>query len=299
VSHGFPLTDGYGTYTNEVNDTSRRLATQNVAVYPFQAGGVGGARLHSGGLGLGEQGLYSPRGQKVSSNSLHTTMSNLGDAQVRGRVEGTGEVIAALTGGRVIRNNNDPAEGLNAASADLRGTYSVGFYAVNNPDNQWHQLRVRVSRRGVTIRHRQGYLAASTAVNQTRDWPEERWNDIAFRPLISTAVRLDALATLTAGTLKVALKVASDDLQFRETDTQLVADVDIAVVENTAAEPTNVRVQSASIDLPAAPTLPATVPVASEFTLNPKTVSVRVIVRDKSTGRYGSVDVPLAQLPVQ
>jgi hypothetical protein len=43
-------------------------------------------------------------------------------------------------------------------------------------------------------------------------------------------------------------------------------------------------------------TLPPTVAFASDFTLNPQTTSVRVIVRDKSTGRYGSVDLPLSQL---
>ena len=42
ISHGFALTDDYGTYTDQVSDTSHRLATRNVAVYPFEAGGVGG-----------------------------------------------------------------------------------------------------------------------------------------------------------------------------------------------------------------------------------------------------------------
>ena len=41
ISHGFALTDHYGTYTDQVSDTSRRLASQNVSVYPFEAGGVG------------------------------------------------------------------------------------------------------------------------------------------------------------------------------------------------------------------------------------------------------------------
>ena len=77
------------------------------------------------------------------------------------------------------------------------------------------------------------------------------------------------------------------------------ADADIAVVEKTASAPTNVRVQLASIDVPAAATLPPTVSVSSVFTLNPQTESVRVIVRDKSTGRYGSVDLPLSRLPAR
>lgn len=267
ISHGFALTDAYGTYTDQVRGTSERLATQNVAVYVFPAGGV--------------------------------TPANHSSAVGRGRIEGTGELMAAITGGRVVRNNNDFTAGLLAAADDLRGTYSVGFYAATDPDNQWHRLRVNVSRRGVTLRHRQGYLAASTAVTQTQDWPEDAWNDLAYRPLISTAVRLNARATFDAGTLKVSLDVATADLNFHKTDAGVRADADIAVVEKTASEPTNVRVQLASIDVPAAATLPATVSVSSVFTLNTQTESVRVIVRDKATGRYGSVDLPLSRLPAQ
>lgn len=294
ISHGFALTDDYGTYADQVSDTSRRLATQNVAVYPFEAGGVGGdSSVH-----VTDQGFGSTKGHTPSPNTFGATVTNQNSGVDRGRTQGTGELIAGITGGRVVRNNNDPPAGLRAASDDLRGTYSVGFYAVAAPDNRWHRLRVRVSRPGVTVRHRQGYLAASTAADQTQEWREGQWNDIAYRPLISTDVQLDARGTFDGRVLKLALDVQRDDLHFRKADASLVADVEVAVVEK-ANEPTNVRVQSVSIDLSSQTTLPATVPVASEFTLNPQTTSVRLIVRDKSTGRYGSVDITLAQFPAR
>lgn len=295
ISHGFALTDTYGTYTDQVRGTSERLATQNVAVYVFPAGGVAGHDSR----GVSDTGFGASKGQTRSQNTLGVTLANQSSEVGRGRIEGTGELMAAITGGRVVRNNNDLTAGLRAAADDLRGTYSVGFYAATDPDNQWHRLRVNVARRGVTLRYRQGYLAASTAVTQTQDWPEEAWNDLAYRPLISTAVRLNARATFDAGTLKVSLDVATADLNFHKTDTGVGADADVAVVEKTASAPTNVRVQLASIDVPAAATLPATVSVSSVFTLNPQTESVRVIVRDRSTGRYGSVDLPLSRLPAR
>jgi VWFA-related protein len=262
ISQGFPLTSQLeASYVDDVRDTSRRLASQDVAVYPVEAGGLRASRENP-------------------------TMS--------GRIEGTSEVMASITGGRATRNNNDLTLGLAAAAQDGRGAYSVGFYAPANPDNRWHEVKVKVSRPGVIVRHRQGYFAASVPASQAA-WSEEQWNDIAYRPLISTAVQLDMRATLAGRVLKVALDVKSDDLYFRQAGARLVADVDIAVVEKVG-EPTNVRVQSASIEVPSQDTLPATVPAAGEFTLNPQTTSVRVIVRDKSTGRYGSVDLPLAKL---
>jgi hypothetical protein len=41
---------------------------------------------------------------------------------------------------------------------------------------------------------------------------------------------------------------------------------------------------------------PEVVPVSAEFTLNPQTASVRVIVRDKRTDQTGSLDLQLQDL---
>jgi VWFA-related protein len=299
ISNGFPLTSTLeASFVDEVRGTAQRLATTNVAIYPVSAtaGGLAGAALHGGGLGLNDQGSKSTKGQTFTVNSLATTHANRARAVAAGQVEGTRELMASVTGGRVTRNTNDLTEGVSSAAGDLHGTYSLGFYTVNEPDNRWHRLTVNVSRPGVTVRHRQGYLAASTAISGTQNWTGESWNAIAYRPLLSTDVNLDARATYAGGTLKVALDIATRDLQFLKADTGVAADLDIAIVERTATGPTNVRVQSASVQLSLGAG-PATVLVASEFALSPQTVAVRVIVRDKSTGRNGSVDVPLAQVP--
>jgi hypothetical protein len=263
VSHGFPLTDNFGTYTDQVSDISRQLATQNVAVYPVDA-----------------------KGLAVARNPLS-----------EGRVEGMTELIASITGGRTTRNNNDLLEGVRAASDDVRATYSVGFYEVDSPDNRWHGLNVKTTRPGVRLRHRQGYLAASTAVDERSAWPEDRWNDLAYRPLISTAVRIDVRPSREAARLNLSLDVVVDDLQFRPAGGGSAADVEIALVEKTTKGPTNVRVQSAGIQIPAGATVPAVVPFFATFPLNPETTSVRVIVRDRASGKFGSLDLPVHKLP--
>jgi hypothetical protein len=149
----------------------------------------------------------------------------------------------------------------------------------------------------VTLRHRQGYLAASTGANKTMVWPEEQWNDLAYRPLISTAVRIDVRPTREAARLNLALDVVVDDLQFRAAGGGSAADVEIGLVEKTAKGPTNVRVQTAGIQVPAGAAVPAVVPFSATFPLNPQTTSVRVIVRDRASGQFGSLDLPLDKLP--
>ena len=299
ISNGFPLTSKLeASFVGEVRGTAQRLATQNVAIYPVSAacGGLRGASLHTGGLGLIDQSSRSTKGQTFTTDTRAVSSASLSRGRGVGQVEGTNELMAGITGGRVTRNTNDLTEGVDAAVADLRGTYSLGFYAATDPDNQWHRLSVEVLRAGVSVRHREGYVAASTAVSRTQNWTQENWNAIAYRPLGSTDVSLDVRATFAAGTLSLMLDVVSSDLQFTKTDTGVATDLDIAIVEKTVNGPTNVRLQSASVRLTHGAN-PATVAVASEFVLNPETASVRVIVRDKSTGRHGSVDVPLAKVP--
>jgi len=263
VSYGFPLTDFYGTYTDQVSGASQELATQNVAVYTVDAQGLPPYR-------------NAPREQ--------------------GRIEGTSELIASITGGRATRNNNDLAKAVDAAAEDIRGTYSLGFYAANSADNRWHRLSVKVTRPGVSVRHRQGYLA-SASVNEGSDWPHERWNELAYRPLTSTAVRVDVRPTKDATRLNLSVEVVVDDLQFRPADGGTAADVEIALVEKTTKGPTNVRVQSAGIQIPAGAAAPAVVPFSATFSLNAQTTSVRVIVRDRASGKFGSLDLPLDKLP--
>lgn len=263
LSHGFPLTDSFGTYAEQVSSTSQELATRNVAVYPVDAQGV---------------------------------LVDRGNPRAQSRIEGTSELIASITGGRMTRNNNDLLEGVRTAVDDVRGTYSLGFYEAERPDNRWHRLIVKTSRPDVTLLHRHGYLAASTVVNETSVWPEERWNDLAYRPLISTAVRIDARPTMEAGRLNLMLDVVADDLQFRPADGGSAAEVEIALVEKTAKGPTNVRVQTAGIQIPTGAATPVVVPFSATFSLNAQTTSVRVIVRDRASGKLGSLDLALEKL---
>ena len=68
-------------------------------------------------------------------------------------------LMANITGGRYFFNTNDLTTGFQQALTDLRGSYTLGFYAPEEPDNKWHKLTVKVKRPRVTVRYREGYLA--------------------------------------------------------------------------------------------------------------------------------------------
>jgi VWFA-related protein len=68
--------------------------------------------------------------------------------------------LAANTDGRAIVNRNDLASGMKQIIRDSSGYYLIGYNSTESPtDGKFHEIRVRVSRRGVDVRARKGYWA--------------------------------------------------------------------------------------------------------------------------------------------
>jgi VWFA-related protein len=70
--------------------------------------------------------------------------------------------IAADTGGRAIVNTNNATEQLQGVMADASAYYLVGFTPTRRTnDGRFHQIKVKVKRKGVHVTARNGYWAAS------------------------------------------------------------------------------------------------------------------------------------------
>jgi VWFA-related protein len=70
--------------------------------------------------------------------------------------------IAADTGGRAIVNTNDPTEQLQGVMADASAYYLLGYTPTRKiNDGKFHEIKVRVKRRGVRVTARRGYWAPS------------------------------------------------------------------------------------------------------------------------------------------
>jgi VWFA-related protein len=69
--------------------------------------------------------------------------------------------IAADTGGRAIVNTNDPTEQLQGVVADASAYYLLGYSPARQDrnDGRFHEIKVRVKRRGVRLTSRRGYWA--------------------------------------------------------------------------------------------------------------------------------------------
>ena len=129
-----------------------------------------------------------------------------------------------------FRNTNELTAGVSAAATDMRGSYSVGFYVPDNSDNRWREFDVRVSRPGVRVLHRKGYMALAP-VKQPVNWSQAEWQAAMQNPLGSTAIRLDARADAVADGLNVLIQIAADDLYYKRVNGAPVTDLEIGFGE--------------------------------------------------------------------
>ena len=293
ISGGLPvLTQGahdrwVNSYSSQVRGLAQRLATQGITVYPVQATG-----LQVGMLGTTTTAQGSSKGQQESERLRPMTREN--DMRIRG----TMDMLADITGGRAFRNTNELTAGVRAAATDVRGSYSVGFYVPDNSDNRWREFDVRVNRPGVRVLHRKGYMALAP-VKQPVNWTESEWQAAIRNPLGSTAIRLDARADAVPNGLNVLIQIAADDLYYKPVNGSPVTDLEIAFAERNAKEWTRVRRDGAIITIkenPQQTVRPSIVRFAKMWTTDPDSTQVRLIVRDRMTGRFGVLDMPLRDI---
>jgi hypothetical protein len=71
--------------------------------------------------------------------------------------------MAEQTDGVAVLDTSNFAAALQRMTRDLSSYYLLGYYSTGKLDGQFHAITVRVTRPGVQVRARRGYLAATTA----------------------------------------------------------------------------------------------------------------------------------------
>ena len=272
-----------------VRQTSQRLAQQGITLYIVDAKGLETAR----------ETTASSRG-RLPTRGFGNFEPQMDAERASGDPRPAMRLMASITGGRYLYDTNDLAVGFRKTVADLRGAYTLGFYAPEEPDNKWHKLRVRVARPGVNVSHREGYQAAAAA-SAPVEWSYETWQAVISNPLGSSIIPLTARCETTpSGEIALALVVDVKSFDFRADGGNLKANLQAAIVDRTADG--QMRPQFLTL----APSVPAAewedlrargISLRRQWKPAPDVTTIRVVVRDTRTGQYGSVDVPLQALP--
>ena len=110
--------------------------------------------------------IYSldPRGLAVFEFGLDdsaVTPSFATDRRVLNMTQDTLRSLSEETDGRAIVNRNTLLEGLNQIIRDSSFYYLIGYSSKAPTDGKFHDIKVRIKRRGVETRARRGYWAAT------------------------------------------------------------------------------------------------------------------------------------------
>lgn len=101
-----------------------------------------------------------PRGLAVFEHDINEAVPVTMDANMLRLTMDSIRVLADETDGRAIVNRNDLAAGMRQIIRDSSAYYLVGYNSKKAPnDGKFHEIKVRVKRSGVEVRHRKGYWA--------------------------------------------------------------------------------------------------------------------------------------------
>lgn len=274
-----------------VREAARRLARKGIVLYVVDARGLSGPEGFSPSVAaaLPRPGSDPYERQRAAAR---TTADPLPAALK----------LAAITGGRVIRNTNDPAEGMRQAANDLAGSYTLAFYASAAYDDKWHPTRVEVRRPGVQITARQGFLSDPSKPPDA--WTPQDWRRALYNPIGSSAIRLEARCRRPPGepqgTLALNLRIDASAMRLTAAAEGKVADIDVGIADMGPAGVLSFHNEHGRIHVPSGPGAAATTSFSAysrTWKAAPETAALRIIVRDRLTGRLGSLDVSLEMLP--
>jgi len=285
-----PIPELLDTLENEVRQVARRLAQQGVVLYIVDA-----HRIEA----PSDVRAQSP--QSVPQRGRGNFEMLMDMAAVSSDPQPTMQAMASITGGRYFLPG-DLDSGAGKVLSDLQGSYTLGFYVTEKPDDKWHKLKVQVKRSGVNVRHREGYLS-DPQLAQPAKWTEDTWRSALSNPLISPAIPLTVTCTSTpSGELAVSVSADTRSLQFVPDGESLKANLEVLVADRTPQGPGRATRSEVTSTVPAAQLEAAREqPTRYEVTWKPAAdaIGLRVIVHDVNSGQHGSVDIPLSKVARQ
>jgi len=101
-----------------------------------------------------------PRGLAAFEHDINEAVGFQMDKAMLQQTQDSIRVLADETDGRAIVNRNDLRSGLKQIVRDSSAYYLVGYNSKKAPnDGKFHEIKVKVKRSGLEVRHRKGYWA--------------------------------------------------------------------------------------------------------------------------------------------
>ncbi len=287
---GFQVISGrYATtrqepFMEDVRRTTRLFSDANMAIYPVDARGMFSIERYG-----------ADRRHRIQRFQIETSPSPFHpdnrDAM---------KMLADGTGGVMFKDTNDLSKALRQAIEDAQVTYTLGFYPDQHSlDGKYHELNVKIARKGLDVRHRKGYMAVTdTALGA--DERKTMLRDTLWSPLDASSIEIVARADAHDGGVDLALSINPETFTLEQKQDRWVGGLDVYLTQcDTQGKELETTRDSIDLNLTAgryATRQENWLAMAKTVRPKPEAIELRVIVQDRPTGVLGSVRIPLSRL---
>ena len=260
----------------------------NVAIYAVDTRGLqavvpGGDARQASGRG---QSLFSGRGVQQQYSQLASSQDTLIS-------------LAADTGGRAFTDTNDFGEAFTRVQRDMSAYYLLGYSSTNSTrDGRFRRIEVRVKRAGMRVEARAGYYAERDFTHTSRTDRESQLDEQMFAAVSAT----DLPVLATGGWFRlapdryyvpVAVTVPGSAVPVANDKELVTLDV-VGMVRDERNFPVGRFRETLRLPAGTEKTLAGKqVLYQSGVTLPPGRFSVKVVVRENTTGQMGSYEAPI------
>ncbi len=272
----------------ELRSAINAAVRANVAIYPIDTRGLqavvpGGDARQASGRG---QDMFSGRGVQQQFQQLSSSQDTLTS-------------LAADTGGRAFTDSNDFGEAFARAQRDMSAYYLLGYSSSNaTKDGRFRRIQVRVKRDGFKVEARAGYYADRDFTHTSRTDREAQLEEQLF-----AAVSATDLPVLVTGSwfrlaadryyVPIALTVPGSAVPVANDKDPVTLDV-LGVVRDERSFPVGRFRETLKLPPGTGTTLAGKqVLYQSGVTLPPGRFSVKVVVRENTSGTMGSFEAPV------
>jgi len=306
VSGAFPFTMGFDNllagpaanpqldsrdFAAEVQRAARALADANVAVYPVDAHGLGVGLGSTLRMAQAPRRGYADPNPRISQEDL--TIQTI-------------QTLAERTGGRAYYRTNDLSGAIRGAIEDSEVTYTLAYSPAHNEWNgKFRTIKVTTKRPGTELRYRMGYFAMpDKELEPTQS--EQMAYAAQWSTLEATEIGLTVKAVRTTinerPAVSFTLLLDTAGVRFNEEDGRHSTNL-LLILAERAEDGRVVTGDSRTLALKLKDdtyqrAMMKGLPLGGTLLLDPAAIQFRLVILDQSTGRLGSVDVPVAQLRV-
>jgi hypothetical protein len=272
----------------ELRSAINAAVRANVAIYPIDTRGLqavvpGGDARQASGRG---QALFSGRGVQQQFAQLASSQDTLTS-------------LAADTGGRAFTDSNDFGEAFARVQRDMAAYYLLGYSSTNaTKDGRFRRIEVRTKRNGLRVEARAGYYTDRDFTHTSRTDREAQLDEQMFAAVSAT----DLPVMVTGGWFRlaadkyyvpVALTVPGSAVPVAN-DKDLVSLDVLGMVRDERNFPVGRFRETLKLPPGTGKTLAGKqVLYQSGVTLPPGRFSVKVVVRENTTGLVGSFETPI------